>query len=57
MNTDKNRLKQVDEATPESYAGLKKAVDAGYKKFLKKHNLEPREPFHYGRIDKDNPKR
>ena len=56
MSIDKTRLKQVDEATPESYVGLKEAVDKGYKKFLKKYNLEPREPFRYGRIDKDDPK-
>lgn len=46
----------MDEATPESYVGLKKAVDKGYKKFLKKHNLEAREPFRFGRFDKDIPK-
>ena len=57
MAKPSSKLKQLDEATPESYAGLKKAVDKGYKKFLKKYNLEPREPFRYGRIDKDNPKR
>ena len=52
------KLKQVDEATPDaSFAGLKKAVDEGYKKFLKKRNLEPtREPFQYGKVDKNKPK-
>ena len=52
-----DRLDQVDEPSPTSYAGLKKAVDEGYKKFLKKRNLEPREPFHYGKFDKDKPER
>tara|TARA_Y100000310_G_scaffold305320_1_gene345362 strand:+ start:8733 stop:8909 length:177 start_codon:yes stop_codon:yes gene_type:complete len=58
MSKHTDKLDQVDEATPDSsYAGLKKAVDEGYKKFLKKRNLESREPFHYGKFDKDKPKR
>ena len=61
QNKTKQKIEQVSDAIPDkAYAGIKEDVDRGYKKFLEKRNMAPREPFAYGknlgnfkRVDKD----
>ena len=52
----KDMASAADSLPEDTFAGLKKAVDEGYAKFLKKRGLERDPKFNYGNTNKKGKK-